>query len=194
MGGSAGGAGRSRRARGGRPREARPRTHRAAPAVARVGLVQLLLQDAHEAAAVDSVVGHSALLGAAQGGDLLVAVGVVAPAAGGHGLPAVAAAAHRALGVEDLQHRLDASHAEVHDAHQLARGATFPARGLELVEHGADALPRGERLLDEEVLDAAVLAATQQDDVGVIDAAPGAADLLVVGDDRARCLEVHDKG
>ena len=86
------------------------------------------------------------------------------------------------------------SHAEVHHAHQLARRAAVRARGLELVEHRADALARRERLLDEEVLDAAVLAAAQQDHVGVIDAAPGAADLLVVGHHRAGRLEVHDEG
>ena len=56
-----------------------------------------------------------------------------------------------------------------------------------------DPLARRERLLDEEVLDPAVLAAAQQHDVGVLDAAPGAADLLVVGDDRAGRLVVHDE-
>jgi hypothetical protein len=50
-----------------------------------------------------------------------------------------------------------------------------------------------ERLLDEEVLDPAVLAAAQQHDLGVLDRAPGAADLLVVGDDAARRLVVDDE-
>ena len=51
----------------------------------------------------------------------------------------------------------------------------------------------GKRLLDEEVLDPAVLAAPQQDDVGVFDPAAGATDLLVVGDDRSGGLVVHDE-
>jgi hypothetical protein len=59
--------------------------------------------------------------------------------------------------------------------------------------HRRDLLLRRERLLDEEVLDAAVLGAAQQDHLGVLDAAAGAADLLVVGDDRAGRLVVHDE-
>ena len=45
--------------------EARLRAHRAAPAVLRVGVVELLLQRAHEAAAVGAVRRHRGLLGAA---------------------------------------------------------------------------------------------------------------------------------
>ena len=50
----------------------------------------------------------------------------------------------------------------------------------------------GNAVRDEEVLDAAVLGAAQQDDLGVVDAAAGAADLLVVGDHRAGRLVVDD--
>jgi len=50
-----------------------------------------------------------------------------------------------------------------------------------------------ERLLDEEVLNAAVLAAAQEHDIGVVDTATGAADLLVVGDDRPWRLVVDDE-
>ena len=69
-----------------------------------------------------------------------------------------------------------------------------PSARLELVEHGPDAFLRRERLLDEEVLDATVLAAAQQDHVGMVDAPPGPADLLVVGDHRAGRLEVDHEG
>ena len=51
-----------------------------------------------------------------------------------------------------------------------------------------------ERLLDEEVLDALVLAAAEQHDVRVLDAAARAPDLLVVGHDRAWGLVMHDEG
>ena len=67
------------------------------------------------------------------------------------------------------------------------------AGGLQVAQHRHHPLASRERLLDEEVLDPAVLAAAQQDDVGVLDAAAGAADLLVVGDHRARRLVVHDE-
>ena len=67
------------------------------------------------------------------------------------------------------------------------------ARGLELVEHRANALTRRKCLLDEEVLDVAILCPAQQHHVGMIDTAPGAADLLVVGHHRAGRLEVHDE-
>ena len=174
--------------------EARPRAHRAAPAVLRIGVVELLLQDTHETAAVAAVGCHRGLLGTTQGGHLLVPFGVVAPVAARHRLPAVARAPDRALHVEDLQHRLDPSLAEVHDAHQLAHRAPIRAGGLQVAEHRSNALLRRERLLDEEVLDATVLIAAQQDHVCVVDAPPGAADLLVVGHDRARRLEVHDEG
>ena len=85
------------------------------------------------------------------------------------------------------------AHTDVHHGHQLTRGAARLAGGLEVGEHGSNPLAVGERLLDEEVLDAAVLAAPQQDDVGVLDASARTADLLVVGDDRARRLVVHDE-
>ena len=65
---------------------------------------------------------------------------------------------------------------------------------LEFAEHGVDTFAIRERLLDEEVLDALVLAAAEQHDVRVLDAAARAPDLLVVGHDRAWGLVMHDEG
>ena len=61
--------------------EPRRRARRAAAAVLRVGIVELLLEDAHQTAAVGSERRHRRLLGAAQRGDLRVAVAVVVPVA-----------------------------------------------------------------------------------------------------------------
>ena len=52
---------------------------------------------------------------------------------------------------------------------------------------------RRERRVHEELGDVVVLAAGQQDAVGVLDRAPGPTDLLVVGDGRARPLVVDDE-
>src|SRR5215218_8085921 len=88
-------------------REARRRAHCTATAVLRVWVVELLLEDAHEAAPVGPVRRHRGLLGTAQRGDLLVTCRVVAPVAVRHALPARALAPHGTLDVEDLQHPLD---------------------------------------------------------------------------------------
>ena len=68
-----------------------------------------------------------------------------------------------------------------------------PVLVVERLEHPLDDLARRERLLDEEVLDALVLGAAQQHHVRVLDRAPRAPDLLVVGDDRAGRLVVDDE-
>ena len=83
--------------------------------------------------------------------------------------------------------------AEVDHRGQLGRRGALGADLVEVLEHAVDELAARERLLDEEVLDAAVLGAAQQHDLGALDRAAGAADLLVVGDDRAGRLVVHDE-
>ena len=105
-------------------------------------------------------------------------------------MPARAVALDRALDVEHLQHRVDAALAEVHLGHQLLRRRAAVG---EPRQHAVDELAARERLLDEEVLDPAVLAAAQQHHLGVLDGAAGAADLLVVGDDAAGRLVVDDE-
>jgi hypothetical protein len=60
-------------------------------------------------------------------------------------------------------------------------------------EHAVDILAPRKRLLDEEVLNAAVLSAAQEHDLGALDGAAGAADLLIVGDDRSGRLVVDDE-
>ena len=170
-----------------------PRAHGTSSAVLGRRVVQFLLQNPHQAAAVRAERGHRPLLGAAQFGHRCVALGVVAPVRVRDDLPAAPVARDRALDVEDLEHRLDPAHAEIHDRHQLTNRATLVSRIRELAQHCRHPLAVRERLLDEEVLDPAVLAASEQDDVGVLDAAAGAPDLLVVGDDRTRRLVVHDE-
>ena len=62
-----------------------------------------------------------------------------------------------------------------------------------MAEDAVDELLARERLLDEEVLDAPILGAAQEDDLGAVDRAAGAPDLLVVGDHRAGRLIVDDE-
>ena len=157
-------------------------------------IVELLLEDAHEAAPVGPELLHRALFLAAQRGDARVALAVIAPVRrlGRH--PARAVPAQRALDVEDLQHRLQPAAADVDHAQQLLRAAAGVSGGGKVLEHRGDPLARRERLLDEEVLDPPVLDAAQQDHVGVIDAATGAADLLVVGHHGTRGLVMDDEG
>src|SRR5580704_4259492 len=167
--------------------------YRAAAAVLRRGVVELILEHPHEAATVGAERCHRALLGAAERGHLGVPLAVVGPTGARHQSPSAPGARDRALDVEDLEHRLDPAHAEVDYGHQLAGRPPVLAGGFEFREHRGYPLAVGKRLLDEEVLDPAVLAAPQQDDVGVFDAAAGATDLLVVGDDRPGRLVVHDE-
>ncbi len=70
---------------------------------------------------------------------------------------------------------------------------TGPLGAVEHGEHAVGDLGRGERLGDEEVLDVGVLHAAQQDGVAAVEGATGPTDLLVVGDRRARRLEVDDE-
>ena len=71
-----------------------------------------------------------------------------------------------------------------------SRAVAPPSKHL---DHARDQLSRRKRLLDEEVLDPAILGTAQEHDLGAVDGAPRAADLLVVGDHRARRLVVHDE-
>ena len=159
-----------------------------------IGVVELLLQDAHQAAAVGAERGHRVLLGTTQGGDLRVALGVVGPVR----VRDPTASACRPRRTAPSTSRIF-SIASIRPIPRFTTAISSRvvrpvlAGRLELLEHRRHALAGGKRLLDEEVLDAPVLAAAQQDDVGVVDAAPGAPDLLVVGDDRARRLVVHDE-
>ena len=114
---------------------------------------------------------------------LPVALGVVAPVAPGCATQRAPTRADRALDVQHLHQPLDPPLAEVDLRHQLLGRGAVAAHSLEMLEHTIDDLATRERLLDEEVLDALVLSATQQHDLGTIDAAPRTADLLVVGDD-----------
>ena len=173
--------------------EPRRRAHRAAPAVPRLRIIELLLQHAHQAPPVGAEALHRSLLLTPQGGDTRVALGVIRPPAVRHEHPARAVAAQRSLDIEDLQHRLQPALADVDHAQQLPGGAPGLPGGAQVLQHRRHPLARRERLLDEEVLDAPVLAAAQQHDVGVLDAAAGAADLLVVGHHRSRRLVVHDE-
>ena len=171
--------------------EPRPGADRAVAAILRVRVVELLLQRPHQAAPVRAEGGHRRLLTPAQLGDAPVALGVVAPGRPRLRDPARAGTPDRALDVQHLQQPLDPRLAEVDLGHQLLGRRAVAADGLEVLEHAVDDLTPRERLLDEEVLDALVLGATQQHDLGAIDAAARAAHLLVVGDDRARRLVVH---
>ena len=135
------------------------------------------------------------LLGAPQRGDLGVALAVVGPVRVGDELPArarracTAPSTSRIFSIASMP-----AHAEVHDRHQLARGAALrrrPPRARRAPP--SPARGDGNACSMKKSWMPAVLAAAQQDDVGVIDAAARAADLLVVGDDRARRLVVHDE-
>ncbi len=158
-----------------------------------VGVVELLLERAHEAAPVGSESSHGTLLSAAQRRHLFVAFRVVGPPRSWDELPPGAISAHGPFNIENFQHGLDPAHAKVDRRHELPGRAPRLPGPLELVEHRHRPFARGKRLLDEEVLDAAVLLTAQEHDIGVLDGAAGAADLLVVGDDRARSLVVHDE-
>src|SRR6185312_2869785 len=166
---------------------------RASPAISGLRIVELFLQRAHQATAVGAEELHRALLGAAQRGDSRVPVRVVPPVRALQNRPARTLPPDRPLDVEDLQHRFEPALAEVDRRHQLLGAAPVGARRAQLLEHGVYAFLRGERLLDEEVLNAAILDAAQQDDVGVLDGAARSSDLLVVGDDRPGRLVVDDE-
>ena len=154
-----------------RRRTAAPAQTAQRPQSCGIGVVELLLQRAHQAAAVGAEGGHRLLLGAAQRGDVRVAVAVVGPGAPGTRDQRRARAADRALDVQHLQHRLDARRVpRLTCAHQLVASSAVAAAARGARARGRR-LARRERLLDEEVLDAAVLGAAQEHDLGAVDRA-----------------------
>src|SRR6202011_3335810 len=104
--------------------------------------------------------------------------------------PSTFGAFDRTVDLEDLQHRLDAAAPFV----DVELDLLHRHRSAALVEQGDDLLrllARGKGDPDEVVLDLAVLVAAQQHTKGLVEGAPGATDLLVVRDRRARALVVH---
>src|SRR5690606_28169745 len=154
-------------------------------------VVQPAAEDLLPAGGGRDVVEHRLLLAAAFGGDPLIAFPVVLPRHAG-GRPAALDAADRAVHVEDLEHHLEAGPAEVDQRFERA-GGQRAARGLQHVEGVADDRLRREREAGEVRPDLAVLPAGQQDHLGAVDAAAGAADLLVVGDRGLRRAHVDDE-
>ena len=175
-----------------RPVEARAGAHRAAPAVLRRRVVELLLQRAHQAAPVGAELRHRRLLAAAQRGDALVALGVVVPVAVRLREPARAVARDRALDVEHLEHRLDAALAEVDLGHQRLRRRAV-ARRPSRASTRSTSSRRGNACSMKKSWIRRSSRAAQEHHLGVLDRAPGTADLLVVGDHAAGRLVVHDE-
>ncbi len=158
---------------------------------ARRGLlvVQLPAQELHPAAGGRRILAHRALLRLPGGGDLGVAGGVVLPALPG-GRPAAPDPADGAVHVEHLEHGLQPGPAQVHPG--LQGGGGERAAGLgQRVDGAAHLLLRREGQRGEVAPDRLVLAPGQQQHLGPVHAAPGPADLLVVGDRRAGRAEVH---
>ena len=161
------------------------------PQRGRLGVVELPAQELHPARVRGLVREHRLLLAGPLARHPLVPLAVVLPRlAGGH--PAARGAGHRAVHVEHLEHRLEAPPGQV-DPGLDGGGGQRPARVRERVDRRADLLLGREGERGEVRPDVAVLAAGQQDDLGPLDAAPGPADLLVVGDRRLRRAEVHDE-
>ena len=106
------------------------------------------------------------------------------------GLPGCAA--ERAVDVELLEHQLEGAPTDVDHVLDAKRGdrAVEP---LERRQHVVDDVVRGEGALDEVVLDVLVLEPAQEYAATACERAPGASDLLVVGNRRAGGLEVDTK-
>ena len=155
----------------------------AAAAVGRLGVVELLSQEAHPAAAGVEVVEHRGLLALPGLADPLVALGVVGPRLAG-GLPPAAHPADGAVDVEHLEHGLEPVAAELDPG--LEGGRAQHALGRQRLERLAHQLLAWERQRGEVGPDVAVLGRGQQHHGGLVGAAAGAADLLVVGDRRLR--------
>ena len=176
---------------GGRLGEPLLGTGRAATAVAGMRVVESSLQSPHQALAVGAVARHLGLLGSSQGGYLLVALLVIRP-----GLvssePAAALAHDRAFHVEDLEQGLDPTATDVDGGQQVTDPRWPVTRGDRLDDRFGD-LTRRERGGDEEVLDVAVLKAAEQHGLCLAQGPSRAPNLLVVGDDRAGRLIVHDE-
>ena len=96
----------------------------------------------------------------------------------------------RAVDLEQLERLLDPAARQVDGSLQLRHGRRVD--GLERPQDFLHVDGRRERVPDEVVGDLVVLAARQQDPVGAIDRPPRPADLLVVGNRRARPLVVDD--
>ena len=101
-------------------------------------------------------------------------------------------ALHRAVDVEHLEQQLEPGAAHV-DHGLEGRGRQRPAGRRERVEHRGGLLLARHRRGGEVAPDVAVLGPGQQQHVGALGGAAGAADLLVVGDGRRRRAEVHDE-
>ncbi len=152
----------------------------AATAVLGAGIVELLAQEAHPAAVGGGVRQHRGLLLAPGGRHPVVALLVVDPVLPGR-RPAPAHAVDRPVDVEDLEHRLEAGATEVDLGLQGRRRHRSAVLG-QRVQGRAHVVLGRERERGEVAPDVAVLAGRQQDHLGGTGAAPGAADLLVVGD------------
>ena len=106
--------------------------------------------------------------------------------------PLLPVALDDALDLEHLQHVGEPAPPQVHVALDL--GELHPVAALrDQRDDLLGVLAGRERGADEPVLDLAVLAPGEGDPERLVDRAPGAADLLVVRDRRARNLEVHDE-
>ncbi len=133
---------------------------------------------------VREVVEHRLLLALAGLAHPAVALLVVGPRLPGR-LPAAAHPAYGAVDVEHLEHRLEAVAVEV-DVRLQGGGAQRPALVGEHRQGLPDLLLAREGERGEVGPDVAVLDRRQQHDGGLVGAAAGAADLLVVGDRRRR--------
>ncbi len=154
-------------------------------------VVQPQPQELHPARGRGGVVAHGLLLGLPLPGDPRVTLGVVRPG-GTRGGPAALDALHRAVDVQHLEHRLQTRAPEIDHGLQRREGDR-PLRTCQHVQ-GPPHLLLGREGDRREVLpDRLVLLAGQQQHLGVLDTAPGPADLLVVGDGGGGRAQVHDE-
>ncbi len=183
----------TRRRREGRGRDRRlqprPGTVVAATAGNRLLVVQLPLQELHPAARGGHVVPHGLLFRRPLLGHPRIPLRVVHPRLPGGG-PAALHAPHRAVHVEDLQHRLQPRAPEIHQRLQR-RQRQRPARLLQHRQRAPHLLLGREAHRSEVRPDRLVLPARQQQHVRMVHATPGASHLLVVGDRGRGRPQVH---
>jgi hypothetical protein len=122
---------------------------------------------------------HRIVLGAAQPGERGVALLVEVPAATGRH-PAAVDALDRPVDVEHLQQQLQAGPPDVHVPFEGRHGHRLG--GVQRVEDRLGLGARRDAGEVEVVPDRLVDAGRHEDDIGLVDRPPGAADLLVVGD------------